>query len=284
MPSASPTVAVDPGVGRPGEILLATDFCEPARRALGCARQLAQARGAAVCALHVMDLTKAPAAERRTASYNAARDSAERMLRDIRRELRLAGVKESATLAAAGRPSRAIRETAEQRGAGMIALGLNGARSRRASTLGATARALLRQAPCPVLTVGTGVPEVPSSRTAACWCQRAMYITDTHVESLRAAMAVWPPATDAEKAPVWAVLPPGFDEDLPGGLDPSFAAARRLPLTGAALTLLHEAAERGAGVMVLALRTGEYLDSFASGSLGHALATGAACPVLTVRG
>lgn len=279
MASESQAAPVYAAPGPPGEILLATDFCEPARRALDCARHIARMRGAAVRALHVMDLTGMPASEREHTSFSVARESAERMLREIRRELRLAGVRESAMLVAAGRPAQAIRETAEQHRPAMVVLGLNGSRSRRTYTLGATARALLTQAACPVLTVGAAAPDWDG-----CACRQPLFVTDTDPESLRAARAAWPETAEPETLPVRAVVAPNADSATQPELNGPLAEVRPLPLAGgAALALLHEAAERRTGLIVLALRGGGYLDSFASGSLAHALVTQAGCPVLTVR-
>lgn len=277
MPSSRPIDTADPGLAPTGEILLATDFCEPARRALASVRQLARARGAAVRALHVTDLTGTTASQREQTSYSSVRDSAERMLREIRRELRLAGVQESAMLIAAGRPAKAIREMAEQRRAGLIALGLNGPRSRRPSTLGATTRSLLKHAPCPVLTVGSRVPGTPVSCKGDCWCERALIVTDNHPESLAAALSAWPPPSGSEPV-VRVVLPPDTRQQPPP--EPREGT---LPLAQAARLLLREAAARKTGVIVLALRTGGYLDSFAARTVAHTLVTRAACPVVTVR-
>lgn len=269
----------------PAEILLATDFCEPARRALVCARKIARARGAPVRALHVLDLIGTTAAER--GSYTAARDSAEHRLREIRRELRLAGVRESAMLIAAGRPARAIRESMEQHRSGMLVVGLNGSRSRRISTMGATTRALLTQPhpPCPVLVVGAAASE-PALDRDRFTCEPVLFVTDTDAASLRAALKAWPLPQSARElggVPVWAVLSPSGNHDTLTEIPELFAPVQRVPLAEAALNLLREARERKAGLIVLSVRAGGYLDSFRSGSLGHALVKGAPCPVLTVR-
>ena len=271
-------------MGSATEILLATDFCDPAQCALACARQIARLRGAAVRALHVMDFTGAAADER--PPYSAVRDSAEHRLREIRRELRLAGVPESATLVAAGRPARAIRATAVQYQAALLILGLNGSRSRKSSTLGATARALLRHSPCPVLTVAAPCPDLspePASARALHHpiLERPVFVADTAPESLRAALAAWP--SPAESSTTRVVLPPdGRRRIVQGAATPKIPAGS-LEFAGAARTLLRKAEATRAGIIVLGLRGGGYLDSFATGSFAHAIATGAGCPVLTVR-
>lgn len=279
MTAASMALKIPPSTGSREVILLATDFCAPARCALACARQVARLRGAAVRALHVMDLTGAEIAER--PDYSVVHDSAQSRLRDIRRELRLAGVPESATLVTAGRPARAIREFATRDQASLLILGINGSRSRKATTLGSTTRALLRHAPCPVLTVAQNCPEDPPSR-GRCF-DRALFVMDTYPESLRAALTAWP-ATMGSR-PIRVVLPP--DGERRTKLDPDiprrFAPAHILEMRAAAGAILAEAAATRAGLIVLALRSDGYLDSLAAGSIAHTLITSAPCPVLTVR-
>ena len=276
MSLASPSSTVPPSTGPPQLILLATDFCAPARSALACARQIAQLRSAIISALHVMDLTSAPSDDR--PSYSAQRSSAESRLREIRRELRLAGVPESATLVTAGRPARAIRDVAATEGASLLILGVNGSRSRKTSTLGATARALLRRAPCPVIAVPALDARPPANPTSG----PPIFLSDTAPASLRAALAAWPTLNGSP--PIRVVLPPGGDRrELQPDLPQSFAPARVLRLPGAAPALLDEAAHIRAGLIVLAFRAGGYLDSFATGSFAHSLITAARCPVLSVR-
>lgn len=234
---------------------------------------MAQLRGASVRALHVLDLTTA------ASSFAIARDAAERMLREVRRELRFAGIRETATLVSAGRPARAIREAAVQYQSSLLMLGVNGARSRKPSTLGATARALLANAPCPVVTVSHGC----DGRRPA--LENPLFVTDTAPESLAAALAAWPLANAVCEIPLCVVLPPNSRR-----LPKTFAAiteriAPVLPLEhdGAAAAILQEAAVKDAGLIVLAFRGGSWLDSWSSGSVSHGIVTAATCPVLTVR-
>ncbi len=278
MTAARVALAGPPSAAPRPVILLATDFCAPARSALACACQIARLRGASVRAVHVMDLTGASSADR--PSYSIAHDSAASRLRDIRREMRRAGVAESATLVTAGSPARAIRQVAAKEQASLLILGVNGTRSRKPSTLGPTARALLGHAPCSVLTVAACDPKLHTETPRS--LDRPLFVTDTASESLRAALAAWPALSRPQ---IRLVLSPRGQSRLQ--LDPDirrrFAPARVLEFHGAALTLLRESAAIHAGLIVFSLRAGGYLDSFASGSFAHALITAAGCPVLTVR-
>lgn len=292
MPPANQSAAAH-SPERMAEILFATDFCRPARAALACVRHVARFRGAPVRALHVLDLTGTTAEQREHGSFSAARDSAECMLREVRHELRHAGISENATLLTGGRPARAIRDAATEYHAAMLVLGINGTRSRKAHTLGATARALLAHCPCPVLTVSSDGPHAGSLlsperapvHTPDCHnFDRLIYITDSATGSFSAGFAAWPRAETAP-ASLSVVLPPnGGRRPAPAGAAPRRSVPRRtLELTGAAATLLAEFEHLAPDLVVLALRAGGYLDSFASGSFAHALITAAPCPVLTVR-
>ncbi|HTX40903.1 MAG TPA: universal stress protein [Acidobacteriaceae bacterium] len=257
------------------EILLATDFCDASRSALACARQMAHLRGAAVRALHVLDLTAAES------SFTIAHESAERMLREVRRELRFAGIRETATLVSGGHPARAIREAVAQFKPALLVLGLNGARSRNPSALGATVRALLAHAPCPVVTV----TESFDWRREPSALENALIVTDTAPEGPAAALTAWPPAKGARDVRICAVLPPN-SRRLPKRFSQTpepFAPARPIRHDGAAAAILQEANARDAGLMVLAFRAGGYLDSWGVSCIARRIVTAAKCPVLTVR-
>src|SRR5690348_549399 len=90
------------GIAAP-DILFATDFSESSQRALICVKHLARLRGATVRSIHVIDLAHA------NGNYNQCQDNALRGLRRVRRELRLAGVKESANVINAGTDRKSTR-------------------------------------------------------------------------------------------------------------------------------------------------------------------------------
>jgi nucleotide-binding universal stress UspA family protein len=258
------------------QILLATDFSDASRSALACARQMAQLRGASVRALHVLDLITT------ASSFAIARDAAQRMLREARRELRFAGVRETATLISGGHPSRAIREAAVRYRPSLLILGLNGVRSRNASTLGATARALLTQPPCPVITVKHGYQE----RMPASMLENFLFVTDAAQESLASALTAWPLADTVRDIPVCAVLPPTSrrKEKKVIEIPERFTLLNAFRHDDAAAVIMQKTAAGNAGLIILAFRAGAYLDSWSPGSVAHGIVTTASCPVLSVRG
>lgn len=265
MPSSS--------LAQSGEILFATDFCELSRRALLYVKKLALQSGAAVRSVHVIDLTRTAKADR---SFSSVQDSAERMLREMRRELRVGGLRESATLIAAGKPAEAIRKMAAQYGSGMIVIGVNSRGRPQPGPLGNTARILLETAPCPVLTVGARCRDAPPAGPF----RRSIFVGDKEPASLRAGREAWALSGDFGTAPKYAVLT-AEERELADGLRRAFQPIRIVEYGAAAEEILAEAAK--VEVLVVARQAHGSLDSFARQGAAHALATGAPCPVLWVR-
>lgn len=263
------------------EILFATDFSDSSRRTLAWVKEIARGRGAAVRAVHVIDLTGNGRTESRPGSFAATRDSAERMLREVRRELRLAGIPVTATLIAGGKPARAIREAAAQYQSRLLVLGVKGARSLRPSTLGATAKSLLQRPPCPILMAGAACPEHPPPGGL----DRPLFVTDATSEGLNAALMAWPLPTTQPAPALLAVLPAEADEavELSPEVRELFHAIRILAPREAAKAAIREAAEMRSELIVVGLRGGGHLDSFARSGLAHTLITGALRPVLIAR-
>lgn len=260
------------------EILLATDFGELAHRALACAKQIALERGVAVHALHVIDLMGT--STQMYSSFAAARDTSQRGLRRIQRELRLAGLRGSATLITAGSASHAIHEAALRYRALMLVLGLHGEISMMATAIGASVKSLLRRAEYPVLTVGAGFPEPVSGLF-----ERPLFVTDAWPASMSRAADLWPMAPDQAPAPLFIVQPPKSPNEAAGeGENPRFSGISRVPIAAAGDLLRQELTAAPPTVVVVSLRVRDYLDVLAPRSPLHTLITRAPCPVLTVRG
>ncbi|HZZ38576.1 MAG TPA: universal stress protein [Acidobacteriaceae bacterium] len=265
------------------EILLATDFCEPARLALASAKQIARRRAVPLRVVHVLDLTDSALSAGDAAgwrSFSLAHDSAERALREIRRELRLAGIENAATLVSAGKPAAALRERVHRDHPSLLILGLKGARTRKPHHLGATARPLLADPPCPVLTVNEHCPESP----AAGALERLVIVVDATPNSLQAALDAWPPGPRQPSPTIFAVLPPDAQPtwEIPTALRRRFHPIR-LDHAQALDAVLRHATEAGASLIIAAFGRGTNLSSLTRGSLANTLLAQAPCPVLTVR-
>lgn len=266
------------------EILFATDFCEPAQRAFVCAKEIARRRGAFLRSIHVIDLSGQEV--RQQTSFQAAFSAAHRSLRAMRRELRLGGIEEAATVITGGTCSQAIRDAALRYHSSLLVLGLHGDPGLKAAVFGGTVRRLLRNPPCPVLTVGLRGPAIERNGLV-----KVLVVTDTAPESLKAVEQAWPSELRGPGAVHFAVLPPvdeasGTIADAEGrkqAVSKQIGSAREVNHDVAARTILAEATAMQANLIVLGVNAGGYMDSLVSGSVTRAVIIKAPCPVLTVR-
>jgi nucleotide-binding universal stress UspA family protein len=253
------------------EILCATDFSESSKRALACAKQIARRRSALLRVLHVIDLTAQTGPVH--SSFNSAIESARRSLRINRRQLRLAGIREAATIISGGSISLAIRDAAIRYHATLLVMGLHGEASIAIPTFGGNVRRLFRSSPCPILTVGLRGPDDPAPAFA-----RVLFVTDTAPESAAAARQAWP--LDGQPQPVahFVVLPSGATaaSDQRIGLAPQSVVAWQQ----AAGDILAKAAGSAADLIVVGLRRGGCLDTLSPGSVVRSIFSKAGCPVL----
>jgi nucleotide-binding universal stress UspA family protein len=144
----SPVARTEGGIG---EILVATDFSDCARRALETARRLARSLGGSICLLHVLETRFAP-----------RRGDAEPTLLEVSRELRaqaeralkdeLASDTETFLLRE-GDIVREIDRVAEERRASFIVIGTHGLTGVKRALLGSVAEKVTRFCHLPVLTV-----------------------------------------------------------------------------------------------------------------------------------
>jgi nucleotide-binding universal stress UspA family protein len=134
-----------------GEILVATDFSDGARRALEAARKLAGSLGASICVLHVLESRFAP---RRGTDMPVVIVAGPELRAEAQKALEgeLASDKETA-LVREGEVVREIGSTAEERRSSFIAVGTHGLTGVRRLLLGSVARKVVRFSRLPVLTV-----------------------------------------------------------------------------------------------------------------------------------
>jgi nucleotide-binding universal stress UspA family protein len=153
--------AVPPGDSAPfTEIVCAIDFSASSARALAYALDVAQEADARMTLLHVIEMPPELRALPRAEGIDvpAVRAAAEA---DCLQRLR-AAVPESAhtycaihTEVIEGNPAREIVRMAEQRGADLIVMGVQGRSAVDMLIFGSKTHAVLHHAPCPVLTVRT---------------------------------------------------------------------------------------------------------------------------------
>lgn len=259
------------------EILYATDFSEPSRRALACARQIARRRGALLRTVHIVDLMGHNSAA--PSSFTSAIEVARRSMRILRRELRLAGIRENATIIPSGSISLAIRDTAVRYRATLLIMGLHGEPGITMPTFGGNVRRLLRSAPCPVLTVGMRGPDNPAPTF-----ERVLFVTDMSPVSVTAAQQAWPFEEEGPPVAHFAVLSPDAAQlPLPPDIPPALAPQHIVAHHQAAGLIAARAAESKVDLIVVGLRSNGYLDTLAAGSIVRAILSKSACPVLIAR-
>jgi len=141
-------------------VVAATDFSSTAARALQQAAELAHERGARLVLVHVTGLQPFSLGGPRPAALppdfeSAVREAAQKRLDAAAAEVPVEGL-EMETVLENGTPSERLVEVAEREHADLVVLGTRGLSGLRHLLLGSTASAVVRGAPCPVLTVHPG--------------------------------------------------------------------------------------------------------------------------------
>lgn len=268
MQEGTQTVAA-PVAKATSEILYATDFSDASQRALICAKHIARLRGTTVRTIHIIDLAEIEG------NLNTVQDRAHREIRRIRRDLRLAGLKESATLITGGASAKSVCDAARRYKSKMLIIGLSADTFIISSAMGTTAKRILRRAPCPVMTVGIRTEDPPSHIF-----DRVLYVADNDPASLESATASWPVKNRLE-APCFIVLPPG---EAPKHASADEAAVHlQISNQNAAALVLLAARELKPELIVFGLKSGGYLDSWNASAVANKLIGNAPCPVITVR-
>jgi nucleotide-binding universal stress UspA family protein len=136
-------------------------------RALEVGSAMAKELGADIRLVHVIDPRQASAPEggvSREVVLADIREAGQEILNAAR--MRLPAHVAVDTALVEGKPANAITDAARQWGADMIVIGTHGRTGLRRLLLGSVAETVMRQAPCPVVTVRTdgrlGSPALPS--------------------------------------------------------------------------------------------------------------------------
>lgn len=135
------------------KILVPTDFSQPSDRALDYARDLAHQFHASLHLLHVVNrplLAEGLAAE---ASLSDRTAMGSDMAEDAQRRLRKQAPEAASADVVFGYAARSIVEHASRLGVDLIVMGSHGRTGIAHVLLGSVAEAIVRTAPCPVLTV-----------------------------------------------------------------------------------------------------------------------------------
>jgi len=140
--------------GRFREVVCALDLSDGSRRTLALAESTAQACGAPLTLLHVLEDQPQEAAAVSRAGLDLADYRSQRCRHARRRLQALAdGVGIHEDVVRTGRPADEILRFAEERRAGLVVVGVHGRGRWNRLHLGSTADQVVRGADCPVLTV-----------------------------------------------------------------------------------------------------------------------------------
>jgi nucleotide-binding universal stress UspA family protein len=135
-------------------ILVPTDFSAPSEAALAYGRELATQFDAALHLMHVAEnpFLRAAAMDRRALEEAAVRRLQERLTEAERRRGAVAIVEQS------DEPANEILRYAESANIELIVMGTHGRTGLARMVVGSVAEAVVRAAPCPVLTVHSAEP------------------------------------------------------------------------------------------------------------------------------
>lgn len=159
-------------------ILLATDFSAASQAAFQTALAVSSALHATLLIVHVFDYANSapPESGGQRLELDSVFESARSSLDWLIQEARRSGVSCAATMGS-GIPSVTIRETITSQAIDLVVLGTNALHGFERLVFGSTAEAVLRKAPCPVLTVG---PQAQHATNAGQLYGPVVFATDFH--------------------------------------------------------------------------------------------------------
>lgn len=135
-------------------VLVPVDFSDPSRAAMAWAFDYARKLDCELHLLHVIDRVATAVTEKRKGERQAIVRAAEEELAKVAPDAELRErVRPVDRLVVWGKPADQITAVARSIGADLIVLGTHGRYGWKRAALGSVAEAVVRHAPCPVLTV-----------------------------------------------------------------------------------------------------------------------------------
>ena len=293
------TATSSPVRAKLGNVLYLTDFSPTSDSAIRYLRTIAEQFDTNVLVTHVIEWPeyRFVPPEGWAVVENASEDAARHQLQNV--EVRLAGIPHQTTL----RRGEVWREAAEMIKAHdiqLIVVGTHGRTGLRRFLMGSVAEEILRQSPCPVLTVGPGVPRDGQRNTGV---ERVVLATDfghSSLETIPQALAlagehgvrlillhvIKPPLGPEEsfeqlKLESEKRLRATFCRESPANVRVETAVRFGDPPA----EILHFARDRKADLIVLGLkRASEHVTMarHVSPATAHAVVCSAPCPVLAI--
>jgi nucleotide-binding universal stress UspA family protein len=280
-------------------ILFATDFSPAADAAAPFAIQVAQSYGAKMYGVHVNPFDNYTAAA--PDAWAAMAEAAERQTKEHAQRLneQLKGVEHEVVIGE-GNIWEVISNLIKQKEIDLIVLGTRGRTGLGKALLGSVAEQILRQAPCPVLTVG---PHVTLQPEKAVKMHEILYATDLAVDFPAAAPYAISLAqenqahlallyvienqktgelvhsaelTDSKLYKLRQLVP----QEAELWCEPRYLVEQGIP----AVKILEAADRQRADLIVLGAQPAKWLATHLNAGTVHKVVSEAKCPVLTVHG
>jgi nucleotide-binding universal stress UspA family protein len=279
------------------KILLATDFSSASEKAAAYAGALARRFSSTVEIAHVFDPSVVTSYEEAIVGLpvNERRRTANEDLERLRDELSASGINARTTLAEGHRPFANLLKIAKNQEVDLLVAGTESKSGLERLLLGSTAEQLLRNAECPVITVGPNA-KIPSDAPLA--FQTIVYATDFSAESAKAAVYALSFAQDSGAHLYFCYVVQTDTTAKSESLDKTFQTAleRMIPKSsydwcspecvvehGNAATAILELAERvHADLIVLGARKASFWLTHVERGVTPDLLAQATCPVMTV--
>ena len=280
-------------------VLLATDFSAASQTAFHVALRICAELSASLSILHVCENPYIPSSEPGGQFFELDRiyQTDRIALESLREAAQRAGVP-CETNMVNGTPSLAIMESIAAQNIDLVVLGTNALHGFERLVFGSTAEAILREALCPVLTVG---PQASESAMASQLEGPVIFATDFHRMTLHAIRYAEPFCT-ASKSPLHClhVLPRALESSSPSRIVPIImteALHHVATETGATINspiyavtygseisnaVVEYAKQHKGKLIVLGVRRASMLASHVPAHITYRIITEAPCPVLTV--
>jgi nucleotide-binding universal stress UspA family protein len=280
------------------KILIATDFTEASRKAFKYAKAFARHFQASVTTAHVLrastnDWPKFGG----NPEYKKLWHDTRRNLDGLVRQLKQAGF-EAEQVLLEGDPVEGVLNTVKRNHVDLLIVGTHGSRDFERFVLGSIAEEILRNAPCPVLTVGTNVHDPhhgepyfrhillattlsPEARASARYALSLAAEESAHISICHVLPEGHIKTSDSTK--LEAELTESLRKFIPEDILKKCATRYAVKYGNAADEILELAAKQKVDLIVLGARSASGIATHLAPGVAFRVIAGAPCPVLTIR-
>lgn len=280
------------------KILIASDFTDASRRAFKYAKTLARHFHASVTTAHVLRASTRDWPKFGTdPEYKKLRDKTERDLDGLVQQLHQAGFEADRVLLE-GDPVEGVLDAVKRYHADLLILGTHGTRNFERFVLGSIAEEILREATCPVLTIGPNVHDPHRGEAHFGHILLATTLSPESGAAARYALAL--AAEEGAHISICHVLPEGHIKTIdsakleaeltmalrkfvPEDTFKKCAAQYTVEYGNAANEIVELAAKQKVDLIVLGARSAPMIATHMVPGVTFRVIAGAACPVLTIH-